>query len=119
MPRLANEKTADNNVASGRVVVGKPDMSIKLERDNVDYNTRYEIKAEIENKGNVPTHALSVMVVLSVNTHTDTPPPIDQCVVNPTLSGCVIERHSVDKLDPGEKHRWKIGPKFGFLRVVP
>jgi len=111
MPQLANEKEADNNVATGQVIVGQPDMAIKLKRKNVDMNTRYEIKAEVQNKGTVPTQALSVLAVLVVNTHASTPPTPSQCMQDPNLSGCVVEKHTVDSLAPGEKKRWKIGGK--------
>jgi len=112
MPRLATEKEAGNNVAISPVTVGQADMAVKLERDNVDYNTRYEIKAEVQNKGTVPTKALSVLAVLIVNvTHMSAPPTPNQCMGNPNLSGCVVERHTVDSLAPGEKKRWKIGGK--------
>ncbi|MFZ5877658.1 MAG: hypothetical protein ACOYXU_14825 [Nitrospirota bacterium] len=111
MPRLSNEKEGDNNVATGQVIVGQPDMAIKLKRKNVDMNTRYEIKAEVKNKGTVPTKALSVLAVLVVNTHTSTPPTPTQCIQNPNLSGCVVERHTVESLAPGEEKRWKIGGK--------
>jgi hypothetical protein len=112
MPRIPTEKEGANNVASRPVTVGQPDMAVKLERDNVDYNTRYEIKAEVQNKGTVPTRALAVLAVLVVDvTHMSSPPTPTQCIGNPNLSGCVIERHSVDSLAPGQKKRWKIGGK--------
>jgi hypothetical protein len=112
MPRLPTEKEAANNVATRPVTVGQPDMAVKLERDNVDYNTRYEIKAEVQNKGTVPTKALAVLAVLVVDvTHMSAPPTPTQCIGNPNLSGCVIERHSVESLAPGQKKRWKIGSK--------
>jgi hypothetical protein len=112
MPQVPTEKEASNNVAIGPVTVGQADMAVKLDRDNVDYNTRYEIKAEIENKGTVPTRALSMLAVLVVNvTHMSTPPTPNQCIGNPNLSGCVVERHTVESLAPGQKKRWKIGGK--------
>jgi len=112
MPRLATEKEAGNNVSIRPVTVGQPDMAVRLERDDVDYNTRYEIKAEVENKGTVPTKALSVLAVLVVDvTHMNAPPTPTQCIGNPNLSGCLIERHSVESLAPGQKKRWKIGGK--------
>jgi hypothetical protein len=111
MPQLANEKEADNNIATGQVIVGQPDMAIKLKRNNVDMNTRYEIKAEVQNKGTVPTKALAVLAVLVVNTHTGTPPTPTQCIMDPNTSGCVVEKHTVASLAPGEKKRWKIGGK--------
>ena len=112
MPRVPTEKEGANNVATRPVTVGQPDMAVKLERDNVDYNTRYEIKAEVQNKGTVPTRALAVLAVLVVDvTHMNAPPTPTQCMGNPNLSGCVIERHSVESLAPGQKKRWKIGGK--------
>jgi hypothetical protein len=112
MPRLATEKEAANNVAIRPVTVGQPDMAVKLERDNVDYNTRYEVKAEVQNKGTVPTKALAVLAVLIVDvTHMSSPPTPTQCMGNPNLSGCVVERHTVESLAPGETKRWKIGGK--------
>lgn len=112
MPRVPTEKEGANNVATRPVTVGQPDMAVKLERDNVDYNTRYEIKAEVENKGTVPTRALAVLAVLVVDvTHMSAPPTPTQCIGNPNLSGCLIERHSVESLAPGQKKRWKIGGK--------
>jgi hypothetical protein len=87
-------------------------MAVKIEKDIVDYNTRYEIKVEVKNKGTVPTKALAVMAVLIVNlTHMSTPPTPTQCIQNPNLNGCVIERHTVDSLAPGMKKGWKIGGK--------
>ncbi len=112
LPRLPTEKEDGNNVATRPVTVGEPDMAVRIEKDNVDYNTRYEVKVEIENKGTVPTRALAMMAVLIVNvTHTSTPPTPTQCLGNPNLSGCVVERHTVDSLAPGQKKRWKIGGK--------
>lgn len=111
MPQLPNEKEGDNNVATGQVIVGQPDMAIKLKRNNVDMNARYEIKAEVQNKGTVPTKALAVLAVLVVNTHTGTPPTPTQCMQDPNTSGCVVEKHTVESLAPGEKKRWKIGGK--------
>jgi hypothetical protein len=112
IPQLATEKESGNNNAISPVTVGQADMAVKLERDNVDYNTRYEIKAEVQNKGTVPTKALSMLAVLIVNvTHMSTPPTPTQCLGNPNLSGCVVERHTVESLAPGEKKRWKIGSK--------
>lgn len=112
LPRLPTEKEAGNNVATRPVTVGQPDMAVRLERENVDYNTRYEIKAEVQNKGTVPTRPLAVLAVLVVNvTHTSTPPTPTQCLGNPNLGGCVVERHTVDSLAPGQKKRWKIGGK--------
>jgi hypothetical protein len=112
MPRLATEKEVGNNIATRPVTVGQPDMAVKIEKDNVDYNTRYEIKVQVENKGTVPTGALAMMAVLIVNvTHMSTPPTPTQCMGNPNLSGCVVERHTVDSLAPGAKKRWKIGGK--------
>jgi hypothetical protein len=110
LPRVPTEKEGANNVASRPVTVGQPDMAVKLERDNVDYNTRYEIKAEVQNRGTVPTKALAVLAVLVVDvTHMSTPPTPTQCIANPGLSGCVVERHTVESLAPGQKKRWKIG----------
>jgi hypothetical protein len=112
MPRIYSEKEGGNNVTISPVTVGQSDMAVKLDRDNVDYNTRYEIKAEIENKGTVPTKALSMLAVLIVNvTHLNTPPTPSQCIGNPNLSGCVVERHTVESLAPGQKKSWKIGGK--------
>ena len=112
LPRVPTEKEGANNVATRPVTVGQPDMAVKLERDNVDYNTRYEIKAEVENKGTVPTRALAVLAVLVVDvTHMNAPPTPSQCMGNPNLSGCVVERHSVESLAPGQKKKWKIGGK--------
>jgi hypothetical protein len=112
LPRVPTEKEGGNNVATRPVTVGQPDMAVKLERDNVDYNTRYEVKAEVQNKGTVPTRPLAVLAVLVVNvTHTSTPPTPTQCIGNPGLGGCVVERHTVESLAPGQKKRWKIGGK--------
>ena len=112
LPRVPTEKEGANNVTTRPVTVGQPDMAVKLERDNVDYNTRYEIKAEVQNKGTVPTNALAVLAVLVVDvTHMSAPPTPTQCIGNPNLSGCVVERHSVESLAPGQKKRWKIGGK--------
>jgi hypothetical protein len=87
-------------------------MAVRIEKDEVDYNTRYEVKVEIENKGTVPTRALTMMAVLIVNvTHMSAPPTPTQCLGNPNLSGCVVERHSVESLAPGQKKKWKIGGK--------
>ena len=97
---------------SSQPAVGQPDMAVKVEKDNVDYNTRYEIKTVVENKGSLPTGALEVLAVLIVNvTHMSTPPTPTQCIGNPNLSGCVVVRHTVDSLAPGQKKRWKIGGK--------
>lgn len=112
LARFPTEKEDGNNAATRPVTVGQPDMALKVEKDNVDLNTRYEVKVEIANKGTVPTRALSMMAVMIVNvTHTSPPPTPTQCLGNPNLSGCVVERHHVDSLAPGQKKRWKIGGK--------
>ena len=111
MPRFATEKEAGNNSATRPVLTGRPDMAIKLKKDSVDAGLRYEVKAEISNKGSVPTGPLSVLAVLSINHHTGTPPSLDQCIADPRISNCVVEKHSVDSLAPGAEKRWKIGGK--------
>jgi hypothetical protein len=111
MPRLAMEKAADNNNASRPVFTGRPDMAIKLRKESVDAGLRYEVKAVISNKGNVPTGPLSVLAVLSVNHHTGSAPSLDQCIADPRISSCVVEKHSADSLAPGDQKSWKIGGK--------
>jgi hypothetical protein len=112
IPRLPTEKEVGNNLATCPVTVGQPDMAVKIKKEEVDYKTRYEIKVGVENKGTVPTKALAVLAVLIVNvTHTSTPPTPTQCMGNPNLSGCVVERHTVDSLAPDKKKTWKIGGK--------
>ena len=111
MPRFTTEKEADNNSAIRPVFTGQPDMSSKLKKESVDAGLRYEVKVEISNKGSVPTGPLSVLAVLSINHHTGTPPSLDQCIADPRISNCVVEKHSVDSLAPGAEKRWKIGGK--------
>jgi hypothetical protein len=111
MPRVSMEKQAGNNSAIRPLFTGRPDMAIKLKKESVDSGLRYEVKAVISNKGNVPTGPLSVLAVLSINHHTGTPPSLDQCIADPRIRNCVVEKHSVDSLAPGDQKAWKIGGK--------